>query len=160
MKRIFSYIFAGIIILGLGYFYGLPIIKQKIGEWEVKNLAEALKKAEEDDYKLALADTYGGKTPQETLNMFIEAVEKGDYELASKYMIIPKQEEEFKNLSHPETQKNLKSFLDILKQAKFDNFSSSSDDQSFFSEIKFDSGPSMYIKFWRYPSGNWKIHDF
>jgi hypothetical protein len=30
-------------------------------------------------------DIYGGKTPQETVNLFIEALEKDDLELASKY---------------------------------------------------------------------------
>ncbi len=34
------------------------------------------------------ADTYGGKTPQETLNMFIDALKKGDIDLASKYFIL------------------------------------------------------------------------
>lgn len=32
-----------------------------------------------------LGDTYGGKTPQETVDMFISALEKGDSELAAKY---------------------------------------------------------------------------
>jgi len=31
------------------------------------------------------SDTYGGETPQETLDLFIEALEKGDVELASRY---------------------------------------------------------------------------
>ena len=34
------------------------------------------------------ADTYGGKTPQETLNMFIEALKKEDVDLASKYFAL------------------------------------------------------------------------
>ncbi len=34
------------------------------------------------------ADTYGGKTPEETLAMFIDALKKGDIELASKYFIL------------------------------------------------------------------------
>ena len=34
------------------------------------------------------ADTYGGKTPQETLNMFIDALKKGDIDLASKYFAL------------------------------------------------------------------------
>lgn len=34
------------------------------------------------------ADTYGGKTPQETLSMFIDALKKGDVELASKYFML------------------------------------------------------------------------
>ena len=33
-------------------------------------------------------DVYGGKTPQETLNLFISALEKEDIELASKYFIL------------------------------------------------------------------------
>ncbi len=33
-------------------------------------------------------DTYGGKTPQETLNLFISALEKEDVELASRYFIL------------------------------------------------------------------------
>ncbi|MDD5547676.1 MAG: hypothetical protein PHN74_02145 [Candidatus Pacebacteria bacterium] len=33
-------------------------------------------------------DTYGGKTPQETLDMFIEALKKGDVDLASKYFVL------------------------------------------------------------------------
>ena len=34
------------------------------------------------------ADTYGGKTPEETLQMFIDALKKGDVELASKYFAL------------------------------------------------------------------------
>ncbi len=39
-------------------------------------------------YEEALAqDTYGGKTPEETLALFIAAIEKEDIDLASKYFI-------------------------------------------------------------------------
>jgi hypothetical protein len=34
------------------------------------------------------ADTYGGKTPEETLKLFIEALKAGDIELASKYFAL------------------------------------------------------------------------
>ncbi|MEW5805281.1 MAG: hypothetical protein AB1721_00925 [Patescibacteria group bacterium] len=33
-------------------------------------------------------DVYGGKTPEETLNLFIDALKKGDIELASKYFAL------------------------------------------------------------------------
>ncbi len=33
-------------------------------------------------------DTYGGKTPEETLRMFIDALKKGDVDLASKYFML------------------------------------------------------------------------
>jgi len=38
-------------------------------------------------------DTYGGATPEETLQLFIKAFQAGDLELASKYFIIEKREE-------------------------------------------------------------------
>ncbi|MFA6416121.1 MAG: hypothetical protein WCW56_01400 [Candidatus Paceibacterota bacterium] len=38
-------------------------------------------------------DTYGGATPEETLQLFIKAFQAGDLELASKYFIIEKQAE-------------------------------------------------------------------
>ena len=34
------------------------------------------------------ADTYGGKTPEETLNLFIEALRKNDVDLAFQYFIL------------------------------------------------------------------------
>ena len=54
-----------------------------------ENRLEALRKA----------DVYGGKTPEETLNMYIEALKKGDIELASKYVVVEKQEETFERLN-------------------------------------------------------------
>ena len=46
---------------------------QKYLDWQA-NYEKAMKE-----------DTYGGKTPEETLRMFIEALKKEDIELASKY---------------------------------------------------------------------------
>lgn len=34
------------------------------------------------------ADTYGGKTPEETLAMFVDALKRGDIDLASKYFML------------------------------------------------------------------------
>lgn len=49
---------------------------QKYLDWE-RNYNEAMKN-----------DVYGGKTPQETLDMFIAALRAGDTELASKYFVL------------------------------------------------------------------------
>jgi len=82
--------FLGIIILVAGgYFiwsrYLSPEAKsnreteqnyQKYLDWQ-KNYENAMK-----------ADIYGGKTPEETLKMFIDALKKGDAELASKYFML------------------------------------------------------------------------
>ncbi|KKW35793.1 hypothetical protein A2852_01650 [Candidatus Adlerbacteria bacterium RIFCSPHIGHO2_01_FULL_54_23] len=44
------------------------------------------------------ADAYGGATPEETLRLFVEALEKEDFVLASKYFVVEKQEENLKEL--------------------------------------------------------------
>lgn len=49
-----------------------------------KNYEQAMKSLSEYE-EMMRSDTYGGKTPQETLDMFIDALEKEDFELASKY---------------------------------------------------------------------------
>jgi hypothetical protein len=40
------------------------------------------------------ADTYGGKTPEGTLQLFADALKKGDINLAAKYFELDKQNEE------------------------------------------------------------------
>ena len=71
--------------------YGLEKYNQSKQWQEIKKSAEAFQKAEQELYQKMMADTYGGKTPQETLELFIAAVEKGDYELASRYFVKSKQ---------------------------------------------------------------------
>jgi len=52
-----------------------------------------------EEYKNAQSkDTYGGKTPEETLQLFVNALKKGDTTLASKYFVLSKQVEIKKEL--------------------------------------------------------------
>ena len=58
---------------------------------ENQRLEEQYRKYQEFEtgYKQAMAnDTYGGKTPQETLDLFVAALEQGDLELASRYFVL------------------------------------------------------------------------
>src|SRR3989337_2696826 len=80
-------------------FFAWKIYLWKSGK-EPDLIAEAVRQAEQKDYAIAMADTYGGKTPQETLQMYIDAVEKGDYELAGKNFFGEKQGKELKNLKN------------------------------------------------------------
>jgi len=108
---------AGIVVMVFVVFgFGYPVYEEWKGRKGVENLAKALKQLEEDDYKAAMADTYGGKTPQETLQMYIDAVEKGDYELASKYFIGDKQNEELKS-SNEMSKGEVVKYLSILKKS-------------------------------------------
>ena len=133
---------------------------QKYDLWQmqkrVQELTEGLKRIEQEDYARAMADTYGGKTPQETLQMYIDAVEKGDYELASKYFIGDKQDEELNKLNNTnENKKDLEIYLEFVKTAK--SWRSSLEDKNFVMEAKTNLGPSIFIRFKIYPNGIWKI---
>lgn len=45
-------------------------------------------------------DKYGGKTPEETFDLFLEALRKDDIDLASKYFVLDKQEQWRKTLEN------------------------------------------------------------
>ncbi|MBT6053372.1 MAG: hypothetical protein HOG49_41850, partial [Candidatus Scalindua sp.] len=62
-------------------------------------------------------DIYGGDTPEETLELFIQALESGDVELASKYFVVEKQEEGLYDLEIASKENNLAKYLDILNNS-------------------------------------------
>lgn len=137
--------------------YGLKTYNQWKGEQGVENLKKALEKIEEDAYQKMMADTYGGKTPEETLNMYIDAVEKGDYELASKYLIEENQEKELKGLLNIKSdQKFFQEYLSDIKKAESDGEVSG---DTFRMKSKIKEGPYYFIRFIKYPNGIWKIKE-
>jgi hypothetical protein len=142
---------AGLLAVGLFLFaIGYEYYDQWQGEKKVEELAEALKQMEQEIYNRKAADKIGGKTPQETLDLFIKAVEAGDYELASKYFVIEKQEEWKDNLTKVS---NVNEFLKIVKNTRHSQ-GEYSEDRRTYSIYKPTS-----IDFVLYPSGNWKIEE-
>lgn len=49
--------------------------------------SEKQQQAYEEYIDIYRKDTYGGKTPQKTLDLFVEALDAGDIDLASKYFM-------------------------------------------------------------------------
>jgi len=68
-------------------------------------------------YQTQNIDSYGGKTPKETLSLFTDAIQEKNYELASKYFVTEKQEEELERFSsfNSNTADQYVSYLDTLK---------------------------------------------
>ena len=120
------------------------------GRESVELLYEGLKRGQEELYERQLADTYGGKTPQETLRMYIEAVEAGNYGLASKYFVVEKQEEELGKLENSPLE-NTKNVLDLLKISLNSSGSFSIDGNGF--AIR----KPLLVDFVLYPNKIWKI---
>jgi len=60
-------------------------IKYKIEQWKANKAADVFNKAIIEMFK---QDTYGGKTPEETFNMFVDALKNEDIDLAVKYFVL------------------------------------------------------------------------
>jgi hypothetical protein len=97
---------------------------------EAKNIVAQRKDIEtilkmQRNYEEAMrADTYGGKTPQETLDMFISALKKKDFDLASKYFSLKETgvgNLEWRNsLAEADNKQKVQVILDALRSAKLD----------------------------------------
>lgn len=120
---------------------------------EIKKQAEEFEIKQKKFETLIKADTYGGATPQETLEMFIKAVEAGDYELASRYFVVEKQGEWRKNLLTASNvdflTQDLKKINQRLIKEKF----------SFEQKDNFVIADPIFIRFIKYPTNIWKINE-
>ncbi|MCK6462472.1 MAG: hypothetical protein L6Q29_01475 [Candidatus Pacebacteria bacterium] len=154
----YFFIIVGFLVFG---FYVMAFIWPEYRDWkfwrDIRREAAKFEKIREDREKAIAADAYGGKTPQETLDMFIAAVEKGDYELASKYFVVERQEEELQRIKNIKDKNNLETFVNLLKKAK--PVKKDNQENSFRMESKITSQPSLFINFVKYPSGIWKIDE-
>jgi len=163
---------------------GWDYYNQWKGEKKIDELVKEIKRIEKEDYEQKLADKIGGKTPQETLDLFIQAIEKNDYELASKYFIIEKQEEELKSLQNSKKE-DINNIISVIRQttlvnkrAILEKMYENNVKQYHFTESKEDyiervgkiytnketmntklDGYNFDVDFILYPSGNWKIEE-
>ncbi len=72
--------FAVVLIVAGGYF-----VWDRFFKYDVMKVYQAAEKK----YVAAMkADTYGGKTPKETLDLFVAALRANDVDLASKYFLL------------------------------------------------------------------------
>lgn len=64
----------------------------------------------------AAKDIYGGKTPEETYNMFVSALKQGDAELASKYFVLGRQGEELAKFKEKKEKDELQKYINDLPE--------------------------------------------
>ncbi|MFH1978790.1 MAG: hypothetical protein ABII97_00130 [Patescibacteria group bacterium] len=141
-----------IIVLFLFGIVAIEIGLRFYDKWEAQRLiddmATELEKMETERQSAMEADKIGGNTPQETLELFISAVETGDYELASQYFVIEEQEKWRGDLS---TAENVGELLEDVKMAAQNEGGYSGEKDKFFIH------KPILISLVLYPSGNWKI---
>ena len=119
-----------VVALALALFVGitaLGIYWPNIQEYRYKLEAERFKKEVDAEKKriadLEKADTFGGKTPEETFDMFLDALKKNDADLAAKYYDVRVQEDALNNLKKELSEKgnlgmSLAYFEDVRKGEK------------------------------------------
>ncbi len=163
-------ILAGLVTWGL---LNLPTIinavQGKLTAWQYQRQLDALEKP----YK---TDKIGGQTPEETFDLFISALKKGDVDLASKYFVIQKQDDWKKTLEEYKTNSLLANFVLELENTRKEwrkNDSGDSEIVEFYSTVVVDQEvldfngqkipiePGKYtntMRFEKYPTGVWKIN--
>lgn len=123
-------------------------------------------------------DKYGGKTPEETFDLFLDALRKEDIDLASKYFVIPKRDNWEKSLEEYKKTKLLASFILELennrKHWEKEQGGDTSVAEFYFTtkvsketevefggqKLKLSAGDySNTVRFEKYPSGVWKISE-
>ncbi len=101
-------------------------------------------------------DTYGGDTPEATLKLFVEALEKKDFQLAAKYYIPEKQPEALKKISSA-PQEALSRLTSAYSEGKSKTVKLGTSG-SYEIEIPNGSNPPYYFEFQQNPfSKKWKI---
>ncbi|MBI5140202.1 MAG: hypothetical protein HZA94_02035 [Candidatus Vogelbacteria bacterium] len=97
-----------ILITALGYFE--PQYREYKYNLAVKE-ADRIIKANEDAFR---NDRDGGKTPEETFDLFLTALRAGNIELASKYYELPSQPKALRNLMDYKTSNSFALVMDNL----------------------------------------------
>jgi hypothetical protein len=127
-KKVF-YIFLIIAVLGFILFYVVFWKKSADVKLSLENSGnyEEVQKSVAAYESALKADNYGGKTPKETISMFVEALKKEDVDLAIRYVLIDMngKRDKWKNaLLAMKNEGRLKEAVNILSSAVFDEKSS------------------------------------
>lgn len=143
--------FVGIFTVTIGVLWGIYYYQQWQGERAVTALHDYLQEQSDAALRSAMADTYGGSTPQETLQMYIDAVEKGDYELASRYFIESKRSDQVEALRNAIETGKISDVVTPLREAlnSTGEYSENSNAFSFYKPV----GVDMIL----YPNNIWKL---
>lgn len=83
-------------------------------------------------------DVYGGKTPEETWSMFLDALKKDDIELASKYYDVAHQEKGKQMIEKMKAENKLTGWIKELETLEKDETQSISSERKYYSYKYFD----------------------
>lgn len=136
-----------------GYIKYLTYVKETQGVGWMNQYRDILRRQQEANKK----DFYGGDTPEQTIDLFIEALKKEDYELAVKYFEVQEQSKWEESFATP-NRKNIEEWISELEVAKktWHKNIFSDGDVEFWYDIK-EGEPSRDINLSKNINNKWKI---
>lgn len=146
------FVVVGILVIAGIFWYGAPRYEKWVWQKNIEKKAREFDDARAAQLKLIEADIYGGETPQETLQMFIDAVEAKNYKLASKYFVVEKQDDELRDLQNADVS-DIENIMSLLK--KTENF----DGSYSVDKNRYLIRNPILVEYVLYPSGFWKIDE-
>lgn len=153
-KTIGKYFFAvgAVAALGLGALFSIQYFQYRNSEeYRAKKFLEEWERAYREDQ-------YGGNTPEETLQLFIDALKKGDTNLAAKYFVLDKQEKNKEDLARVKKEGELNAMIKDLESVSSGN--DINKDSARFVVTNKNKEVITIINIVRGPNGKWKMLDF
>lgn len=122
-KRAWFWLLVLILVALTVYLRGYFLWQGEQGKYDIRNAVsqgywDYLQRQSASLEKQYREDTYGGATPEETLKLFVQALEDKDYVLASKYFIPEKQNEELSSFPEAEKSGGLAAFVNAYRNGK------------------------------------------
>ena len=141
-----AFVGVGALLWFAGFYFNPDARQERAALRYIQNLEEQYKN-----------DTYGGATPEETLSLFIAALEAGDVELASKYFLPDEREEIKQNLLQASEQQG--GFEGVIERVKKLNLVKKDNKEAFFTIIGLDNVIQMQATLIKNQNNTWKITD-
>lgn len=147
--------FVGIIVLGLLVWYASAYLSPEARQARQEREALQYIVDLEEQYE---NDTYGGETPEETLALFIQALENEDIELASKYFLPEDREEMLSDLEIAQQQQgDLSGVISRIKGLDRTTGEHNMSETAFFIAVGQDNVVKHQVVLKKNQNGVWKI---
>jgi len=149
-KGILKFVISGLVLVAVavGVLFLVDYIRyRKSPEYRVTQELKELERRYRED-------PYGGTTPEETLQLFIDALEKGDIELASRYFLIEEQPKWRGYLQELKEKDNLES---LIREAKKLELTKKVEERAFFVIADEKNIVEVQVVLGRNVNGRWKV---
>ncbi len=142
----------GLIVLGMIALYAFRYMRMRNSpEYRAEQQIKEVRKQYAED-------SYGGNTPEETLQLFISALKKGDTELAAKYFVLDKQNQWREDLAKMKDRNLLEVMIKDLESAQRGNDLNENSARFVISNEQKEVTAMVSIS--KSANGKWKIIDF